>query len=698
MRNIISKTLALLLIVFLMLNLVNTMLTCRAEVDGELIPHEDPARAREETDILTLLMLYPYSLSFMSMEDYENAEKLLEQLKLLKVTEELKYVVGRFNELLIETHGHLNSTKKYIDLAKYFTSTSELDKVVHAMHNAAFHLLKANISYKELEPSYDRLISVLRKETPEEHLAKFYQFAIANRIYLKKVNELIEKYYEELLKLKTELSEVLPEEIIESILLEGIIKNVTGEIVFKGLYETKIDIEAKPKVVMIGNNITLHGKLSTLNNEPLPWRKVILNIIFKRKILSRVSLTTNVYGIFEYNYTVPYIYDKDIMVEGLLIIASYIPEGKDLELYRPCSNTTTVIALFNETVIHVKGPSIVYPGLKFKFTINITPPPTEDKPRIVEVLIDDELQETFEMFSRGTIYELKIPENISVGTHILTFKVRPLETLSPAIGGYGILVTYIPVKFDLSVTKLSYYPFSKIRIWGKVSIVNGTPLQDEEVLVNINGKKFNLNTDPYGEFSLEIDPAFTITFKELIINVEFKPKEPWFPKMLRKEEVRVVSLIPLVFALGSLFFYMYAPPKEIEVSLSRILGFFRRRRRVVRKVIEKPPTISYPKLETETYVKKPMVYSVEIVPTDVVKLYAEAVKLISEKTLPPKPYETMREYWEKVQSKIPEHVSSAFKKLTILAERAIYFKPEFTSEEQTIARKCYEEISKWWTS
>jgi len=51
-----------------------------------------------------------------------------------------------------------------------------------------------------------------------------------------------------------------------------------------------------------------------------------------------------------------------------------------------------------------------------------------------------------------------------------------------------------------------------------------------------------------------------------------------------------------------------------------------------------------------------------------------------------------------VQSKIPEHVSSAFKKLTILAERAIYFKPEFTSEEQTIARKCYEEISKWWTS
>ena len=678
MRNIISKTLALLLIVFLMLNLVNTMLTCRAEVDEELIPHEDPTRAREETDVLTLLMLYLYSLSLMSMEDYEDAEKLLEQLKLLKVTEELKYVVGRFNEILAETHGHLNSTKKYIDIAKYFISTSEFDKVIYALRNAGFHLVKANISYEDLGPSYDRLISVLKKEVHEEHLAKFYQFAVANRIYLGKISKLIDKYYEEILKLKTELSEVLPE--------------------IKGLYETEIIIEAKPKAVMIGSNITLHGKLSTLDNEPLPWRKIILNIVFKRKILSNITLTTDAYGIFEYNYTVPYIYDKDVMIEGLSITASYIPKGKDLELYKPCSNTTTVIALFNETWIHVKGPSIVYPGLKFKFTVNITPSPTEDKPRIVEVLIDDELQGAFKAVFNETVYELEIPENISVGTHILTFKVKPLETLSPATGGYGILVTYIPIKFDLSVTELSYYPFSKIRIWGKVSIVNGTPLQDEEILVNINGKNFNLNTNPYGEFSLEIDPTFTITFKELAVNVEFKPKEPWFPKILKKEKVRIVSLIPLIFALGSLFFYMYAPPKEVEISLSRILGFFRRRRKVIRKVIEKPPTISYPKLEVETYAKKPMVYSVEIVPTDIVKLYAEAVKLISEKTLPPKPYETMREYWEKVQSKVPEHIAYAFKELTVLAEKAIYFKPEFTSEEQTIARKCYEEITKWWIS
>ena len=691
----VLKALALLLIAFLMLNLVATMLTCKAEVDEELIPHEDPARAHEETDILTLLMLYLYSLSFTSMEDYEEAENLLEQLKMLKVTEELRYVVGRFNELLIETHGHLNSTKKYIDLAKYFTSTSEFDEAIHAMHNAAFHLLKANISYGELEPSYGRLISVLRKEVSEEHLSMFYQLTIANRIYLGKIGELIKKYYEELIKLKMELSEVLPEEIIKGLLYEEIVGNVTQEIVFEGLYETKITIEAEPKVVMIGSNVMLHGKLSTLDSsEPLPWRKVFLNIVFKEKVLFKTTIITDANGVFTYNYTVPYIYDKDITVKGLLVIASYVPEGKDLGLYKPCSNITTVIALFNETLVYVKGPSIVYPGLKFKFTVNITPPPTEDKPRTVEVLIDRELQEVFETFSNETVYELKIPENISVGTHILTFKVNPLEALSPAIGSYSVLVTYIPVKFDLSVTKLLYYPFSKIKVWGKALIVNGTPLQNEEVLINIDGRSFNLNTSPYGEFSLEIDPTFTITFKEFTVNVEFKPKEPWLPKIMRREKVRVVSLIPLAFALVPLFFYMYAPPKEI--SLQRILGFFRRRRRrVVRKITEKPPTVSYPKLEVETYVKKPKVYSVEIVPTDVVELYAEAVKLISEKTLPPKPYETMREYWEKVQSKIPEHVSSAFKKLTILAERAIYFKPEFTSEELIIARKCYEEVSEW---
>lgn len=676
MQSLILKILALLLTVFLVVNLANTMIVCKAEIYGELIPHEDPARAREETDVLTLLMLYLYSLSLTSTENYEDAGEVLKQLKLFKVTEELKYVVDRFNEILVETHEYLNNTKEYINLAKYLNITSEFDKVVYAIHNAAFYLVKANISYRDLKTSYSRLVLAFKRKVPKEGLAKFYQLLEANNIYLEKIGELIEKYHEEILKLRMKLSEVLPET--------------------KGLYETKIVIEVKPEVVMIGDNITIHGKLSTLNDEQLPWRKVFLNIVFKRKTLFNTTLTTDVHGIFKCNYTVPYIYDKDIIMEGLSVIVSYLPEGEDLELYKPCSNITTVIALFNETRIHVSGPSIAYPGLKIKLNISVNPPPTENKPRIVEVLIDGKLQETFEMSSNETMYELKIPENISIGTHILTFKVKPLETFSPAIGGYGILVTYIPVKLDLSITKISYYPFSKIRIWGKIFIINGTFLQGKEVLVSVNGKKFNLNTDPHGEFSLEIDPTFTITFQELTVNIEFKPKEPWFPKIVRKEKVRVISLIPLIFALSSLFSYMYTPPKEVKISLSRILNLFRRRRRAVRKAERKPST-SYSKLG-ETYVKKPTIYSIKVTLTDVTKLYVEAVKLISERTTPPKPYETMREYWREVRNRVPGHVAYAFKELTILAEKAIYFKPEFTSKEQTIARKCYEEILKWCVS
>lgn len=674
MPSLVLKVSALFLIILLMLSVVNSVLVSGAEVSKKLVPHEDPAKASEEIDTLTLLTLYLYIISLTSMEKYEDAKELIEQVKEFKVTEELKYIVSRFNEILAETHRYLNSTKKYINLAKYFISIAEFKEAYYAMDNAIFCLVKANTTYDDLKQAHNRIISVLKKETPEEILGKFYQIALTNNMYLKRIDELIKEYHEEILKLKS----IIPEEPEE----------------FKGFYETKITIKAEPKLVVIGNNITLYGKLSTLNNEPLPGREIVLNIMFKRKVLFKTTLVTNSSGFFTCKYMIPYIYDKDIMVSGLLIIASYTPKNDDLKFYKPCSNMTTVIALFNETRVSVKGPLIVYPGLKFKFTINISPPPTEGKPRFIEVWIDNSFQEAFKVSTNNIVYELKILENISVGTHILMFKVKPSKNLAPAIGGYGVLVTYIPVRLDLSVPKLSYYPFSKIRVRGKIFIANGTFLSGEQILINVDGKNFNVFTNPYGEFSLDIDPAFTITFKEFAVNVMFKPEKPWFPKILRKEEVRVISLLPLFFALASLIFYIYAPPREVRASLSRILELLRRRR-MPRKTIEKPSIKPYTELEIETYARKPITYAIKVTPTDIVKLYIEAVKLISEKTFPPKPYETMREYWQKIQGKIPEHVGSAFKTLTVLAEKAVYFKPEFTDEEFAAARKCYEEILKW---
>jgi len=673
MLDSLRKTLATALLVLLAVTII-TSTPCSAKT--ELIPHEDPSRAKEETDVMMLLTLYVYTLSSMSLEDYKTSIETFKLAYLLKISKELEYVVSTFNELLRETHENLNDTRYYIDLAKHYIVLMEYKKAFYSLDNATFHLLRANVTLDDLITYKQRLVSVISKHVSEEYVGKFYQLHLTMGLYLTRgLRRLVDKYAEEIQNLRANI----PREKIET----------------KGIYSTKILLNVKPEKVFVGEYISISAQLLSENSTVLPYRIILLSIILRDNIIFKKEFKTNEEGLINYKYKVPYIYDEYLTTKGLVIAVSYTPTGNDIGLYKPCYNQTTVRILYQPTYADVKGPTIVYPGLKFQFTLTVDPSPTVGSPREVKVFLDNALLGNITVFSRETVLALKIPENTSIGTHVLKFHVEPFNRLAPATAGFGILVTYVPSKLNVNIPAIVYYPLSNVVIEGKLMYSNGTPIWGETVVINVNGENHTLVLNPYGDFSLSIKPKFTLTFNELNVKVIFKPEKPWLPYLLRKSKVNVVSLVPLTIALLTLGFYMVTSPREITFSAAKLTALFRRRRRIMKKKIPEKPVIAfYPELETETLAKKPTVYKFKV-QTEITKLYVDTVKLLSKKIHPPKPYETMREYCLSIKGKVPREVFEAFEKLTSLAEKSLYFKPYFSSEELALARKCYEKIVRW---
>ena len=669
-----QKALAIALLVLLIVTIIANPTPCSAET--ELIPHEDPSRAKEETDVVTLLTFYVYALSSMTLEDYENSVEILKLAGLLKISKELEYIVNRFNELLRETHENLNDTRYYIDLAKHYILLMEYRRAFYSLDNATFHLSKANITLDTLITYKQRLVSAISRYVPEEYAGKFYQLHLTIGLYLTHgLRRLISKYAEEICNLRARI----PREKVE----------------IKGVHGTKILLNVKPKTVFVGDHISISARLLSENNTALPYRAILLSIIFRDRILLRKELKTDEKGVVNYKYKVPYIYDEYLITKGLVIAVRYMPIGDDVGFYKPCYNQTTVKVLYQPTHATVQGPTIVYPGLKSRFTLTIDPSPTVNSPRNVKIFLDNIQLKDATVYSRETIVTLKIPENASIGTHILKFYVEPLNRLAPATAGFGILVTYIPTKLSVNIPGIVYYPLSSIVVKGRLIYSNGTPIWGETVVIRIGGENHTLISDSYGEFSLSLKPKFTLTFNELNVEVIFESEKPWHPLLIRRSKVNIVSLIPLTIALLTLGFYMAISPREITFSTAKLAALFRRRRRIMKKKIPEKPVITfYPGLEAETLAKKPTMYEFKI-QTEVTKLYIDAVKLLSRKIYPPKPYETMREYCLSIKSRVPREVFEAFKKLTSLAEKSLYFKPYFSSEELILARKCYEKIARW---
>ncbi|RLE91954.1 MAG: hypothetical protein DRN04_11585 [Thermoprotei archaeon] len=674
MSAYLRKALAITLLVLLIVTIISILTPCSAET--ELVPHEDPSRAKEETDVTTLLTFYIYTLSSMTLEDYKTSTETLKPAGLLKTPKELEYIVNRFNKLLSETYENLNDTRYYIDLAKHYILLMEYRRALYSLDNATFHLSKANITLGTLITYKQRLVSAISRYVPEEYAGNFYQLHLTIGLYLTHgLRKLIDKYAEEIRNLRARI----PYEKVE----------------IKGVHGTEILLNVKPKTVFVGDYISISAQLLSENNTALPYRAILLSIIFRDRILLRKELKTDEEGVVNYKYRVPYIYDEYLITKGLLIAVHYMPIGDDVGFYRLCYNQTTVRVLYQPTYATVQGPTIVYPGLKSQYTLTINPPPTENSPRNVKIFLDNTPLENITVYSEETIVTLKIPENTSIGTHILKFYVEPLNRLAPATAGLGILVTYVPSKLNVNIPGIVYYPLSSIVIKGRLMYSNGTPIWGETVVIRVNGEKHTLIPDSYGEFSLSLKPKFTLTFNELNVEIIFESEKPWHPLLTRRSKVNIVSLIPLTIALLTLGFYMAISPREITFSTAKLAALFRRRRRIMKKKIpEKPVMTFYPELETEALAKKPTVYEFKV-QTEVTKLYIDAVKLLSKKIHPPKPYETMREYCLSIKSKVPREVFEAFEKLTSLAEKSLYFKPYFSSEELILARKCYEKIARW---
>jgi len=639
-------------IAFLILIFAATLIPC-VSVMAQIIypPHEDPAFTEGVMDAYSFLTYYADILTLLSSKEYENATRLIEQLKNMYVTEDLQYIIERYNNLTLEFIDVLDELEKLLDEASLLLNQYRLDEAYQKLEEAGILLSRANILLRELQDATETLSELLG-------------------VFAAPAESKVREAYNKLQSLFQRLRELLDEYL-------RLLKNITTaalEIKREELKPTEITLNLNTTSVCVGSFVNASGILRS-DGEGMQNRTVTVLLDEENIATAATSLNGSYYTLIQ----IPYRY-----VHVMTVKALYTPIGNDTGIYLgSISPQVSIEVLFCETYLETTTPAEAHPGLPITARGEVT---SEDgfplSERKVEVLFEGDILAKAETNASG-LFEIRETLNpqTPTGESTLTIVVEPKGVYAGTSQSKILIIVKITCEIDLHVPSFVVLP-AEMHVHGSVGSVLG-PLQKATVTLEMGGSSAITKTSENGEFNVTLNMPLSpvsVGFQEIKVAVE--PAEPWHASVQTKASVFIVN--PANIGLASAAFI------SVGAVLYTRLSRFRTKREEA-EVLEVPPPLE--KSAAPSFLLKHEA-KLRGVKGRVLEAYAKALKTVEAVTeISIKPHQTLREFLLETRPKVDDAFDS-FSDLTILAERALYSPYEPDADEAVKAENLVLNIER----
>ena len=598
-------------------------------------PHVNPSQLPVTADPASLLLYYTYIFTGILNPREYNISSLISLLKYSGYPSDIMYIVNRLNEHILLLNKYLNETKSHIDRAELLMNYRAYDDALNELKDAKYSLIKANMTYQEVISTLDELTSLIGKYTKYTSVKKLHEARTELNKLLSSI-ELLTKKLDKLIKMNYEKA------------------TVNYEIYFENKTRTYILFKSNTTSIWVGESISLNGILTT-ENISLPYRKIVIRLYNRF-----YTVSTNETGGFNIVLQVINIYRSSVRLDLF-----YTPKGNDTDLYMPSHNSTIINLNYIHTSIDIFCDKIGYPGKPLNITIHISPSKTS---RNTSVYIDDRLIESHQSTDTLNITYI-LPENISLGKHILKAVVPAKDIYGGSLGIFMFTVEYKPVYLKGSLnTYLAIYPFTEVSVDGRLYTEGDKPLVNKTLEAHIGSQTIYTETDSTGRFIITFSPPLYLG--SYGFDLYFKPDKPWFTGVSRSFSIFIFPshlflIIPVLIA--ALYYYIRRMGGEELVS----------------EGVEEPEII------VEEGEAEEAASFVSHGPAS--KYYMDILGIFSNKGYPIKPYETIREYYNRVRDYLGD-LSKKFWSLTLLAEYEIFSGEKLSKRDVEKAEALYKNI------
>ena len=617
-----------------------------ATAQSEKSPHENPENAAGVFDEISLLLTYGRIFYLASISEYEDAQAALDEFSEIEIPEEIRYIVERYNELTRQLFTTLDNLEIILDETAILIEGNQIDKARQNLDIAEIQVKQAELLLDDLLNATDILGERLRIFLNEES-ADIQEAKKRLSDSLEQIQQLLNKI-KQLLNTLTELRLNLTEQYVAAM----------------ELLPTQLSLEVSPTSVYIGESVTVSGLLRS-EDEPLAGKSI--RVVLDGNLV--VDLITRVDGTYWGNIILPYEY-----VDSMTVLTRYEPQGEDAQVYQASqSQELEITALYYNTELNIKAPTVAYPGIPFDLSGEII---TEggNVPRTVRIFTSEIDLAGFEAVGVFDV-PVSLPAGMDVGTHRITVMVESQEKHAGSVEHSEMNVTLMPVIVDIEATGFIILP-GVVELSGNVHYERG-PLDNAAISLSINDKSVTVPTSPDGSFTAKLYMPLDISFIgqwDLIIDIE--SLEPWASGLQTKRRIMVIN------PAGSLLVLFAALALAIIIS--------RRWRRTARK--EAIDNILIRPEITETPVATPPVKPIGV--TGRIIAAYQSFLILAERIcgLYLAPPITLREFLESVTKLLPG-ITRPLTSLTEMMERLLYSnqKPSretaVTAEQLTISIK-----------
>lgn len=619
---------AIILLIIILLAATNPSILVVAE--PVYIPHEDPATAESAMDAYSFFTYYAEIFTLISSKMYANATLLAEHLKFVYISEDLTYIIQRYNNLTLELTQTLDILGSLLSKASALLSQYRLDEASQTLNEAGIIVGRAEILMKDLTDATQTLSE------------RFGVFAAPAGSKLKEAYDTLQNLLQRLRQLINDYLERLKT-----------IKKEKSTIENENLNSTEVTLSLNTTRAFVGEPIEAAGTLTT-NGTNFPNRTI--TILFDNSPIA--ATTTGPDGSYHTTTAIPYQY-----VHNMTATALYTPSDADVGVYLACiSPPVYVETMFNETQLEITTPNEAYPGLPITVKANVTSEDTTPlNQRGVNVFLDNNLLANAETDPQGHVnIETTLSPQTPTGSHTMTVAVDPQDVYAGASETRTLSVVKNPSEITVQVPSFVILP-TKVNIEGNASSTFG-PLQDATITLTLANNVTTVKTSKNGEFNATIDlPSNLILsagFQRLKITVE--PAEPWNAPAQKEMNIFVVN--PANIALASVAFVCVGTVIYTTKSKST-----KRKERETLRVVSPPPKIGLPKIT-----QFPTQTKLEGTKGRIVAAYVKALQTVQRATsVSFAPQMTLREFLQAAKPKL-HGAADSFADLTFMAERTLY--------------------------
>ncbi|HEY41211.1 MAG TPA: hypothetical protein G4O18_05060 [Dehalococcoidia bacterium] len=612
-------------------------------------PHENPATAGGSSSSLLLLIFHGDIYEVALGGRYQDAQDLLDKIKHANISDELKYIVDRFDALSHELFSDLDNLENLLDEISVLLEQYQMEEAQQQLEYARTVLENVDRMLDDGEMAVDAIGR------------RLYIGSYAPTSQLRQAYDRLKGILEQMRLLYRDFDARLGRLFLEY-----------EDRVAVELIPTYLTIEATPESVFVGDSIVISGQLSS-EDGPLADRSVTVLFEEKPEVVS-----TDEGGSYSTTIDIPYRY-----VTSVVFVARYTPAGDDIGVYGACeSPRLTVDVSYYRTYLELSAPEVAYPGLPITVTGEIST--TGDSiERNISLLLDNINLATVQARDRLE-EELVIPDETVTGNHTLTASISAQQRYAGVSESLTIQISQFPLQVDVQAPSLILLP-GEVNITGRVWHDSG-PLGDAAVRVSFGeSSSTQVITDADGNFEAVLEAPLRLSLvgpKRLMVGVE--PVEPYYSSAAVEKWIVVInpvgiSLTLLAFVSAGFVVYRRVTKWSTRIRAETPAG---------RPDLPWPtPLAPSPEPESGS--------GLTGIRSEILTAYLEGRRAIEKATgIHIEPYITLREFLKVVVTNVTAAVGQRFTELTRMAEVTLYSAREPDEGMAADARQQAADIKK----